>query len=448
VSTSLDTATTPIDIPRRGRQPSGHEVARVQRFRLIVTAGRDGGAIYVSRGARTVVGTHPSADLVLEDPTVSRFHCEIVCADGKATLRDLGSRNGTLVGGLSVVAAHLPSTALIRLGETQLRFELGPDQVEVPVSSQTSFGTLVGCSPALRAVFALLERAAATPATVLLEGETGTGKEAAAESIHRRSPRSAGPFVVVDCGAIPKALLESELFGHTRGAYTSAVAARTGAFAEASGGTIFLDEIGELELELQPKLLRALEKRQVKPVGADRYEAVDVRVIAATNRNLRAEVNAGRFRSDLYYRLSVVPVRIPALREHLEDLPLLVDAFLEQLGVTDGPDAAYLRSAAFQREVAQHTWPGNVRELRNVIERYLALGPDAIALTQQRDVADTAIDASKPLRVARDAWLLTFEREYLRALLVRHDNNVTASASAAGVARGYFYRLQSRHGLR
>ncbi|MCU1279866.1 MAG: putative sigma54 specific transcriptional regulator, partial [bacterium] len=318
--------------------PEGSAAANrsfVQRFRLKVVAGPDAGKSLQSSGERTVIGKHESADLMLSDVTVSRFHCEVVVKDGRASLRDLGSRNGTGLNNVDVVHAYLRDGSTITVGGTQLRFELGNDLVALPLSENQHFGVLVGKAPNMRGVFALLERAAATDATVLIEGETGTGKEGVAESLHRESARRQGPFIVVDAGAVPPDLLESELFGHERGSFTGALTAREGAFEAANGGTIFLDEIGELGADLQPKLLRALERREIKRVGSNRYVPVDVRVIAATNRNLRAEVNESRFRSDLFYRLAVITVRLPPLRDRVEDVPLLVDHILKQLGVAD-----------------------------------------------------------------------------------------------------------------
>jgi DNA-binding NtrC family response regulator len=345
----------------------------VQRFRLWVQSGADAGVNHASSGDRVVIGTHESADLVLHDDTVSRFHCEICLVDGKPTVRDLGSRNGTLLDGVSILAAHPRPGSSLALGRTEIRFELHRDPVRLPLSDRDRFGRMVGAGVAMRRAFALLERAAGSDATVLLEGETGTGKEVAAESIHLESARSKGPFVVVDCAAIPEALLESELFGHEKGSFTGAGAAREGAFEAASGGTIFLDEIGELGLDLQPRLLRALERRQVKRVGGNKYVGVDVRVVAATNRNLRREVNERRFRPDLYYRLAVVEVRLPSLRERREDLPRLVENILEGLGATAPAVRASLQQPELIAELGRHEWPGNVRELRNYLERCLAL---------------------------------------------------------------------------
>ena len=312
------------------------------------------------------------------------------------------------------------------------------------------FGQLIGQSPAMRRVIGQLERVAASDATVLLLGETGTGKEVAAESLHRESPRARGPFVVVDCGAIPAHLLESELFGHERGAFTGAVRTREGAFQAASGGTIFLDEIGELPRDLQPKLLRALSRRAVKPVGTEAYVDVDVRVIAATNRELRREVNADRFRSDLYYRLAIVEVQLPPLRERLGDLPLLVEAMLRESRASPA-DTSRLLSAAFLDRLARQSWPGNIRELRNVLDRALAMGPwepDAeIASAPAVLGGAPAVDLSRPFKQARDEWTAQFERAYLAALLEHHAGSIRPAARAAGIDRVHLYRLLARHGL-
>ena len=300
----------------------------------------------------------------------------------------------------------------------------------------------------MRAVFAVLERAAPTGATILLEGETGTGKEAAAESIHRESPRREEPFVVVDCGAIPPTLLESELFGHERGAFTGAEAQRTGAFEAAHRGTIFLDEIGELSPDLQPKLLRALERREVKRVGANQYAPADVRVIAATNRDLRAEVDARRFRPDLYYRLAVVQIRMPTLRERRDDLPVLVASLLADCS----PATRDLFSApGFVDQLSRHSWPGNIRELRNFLERCAALGPGLVPGLFPDPVVEQpgdTVDASRPLREAREAWTRRCERQYLEDLLRRHADNITSAARAADIDRAHLYRLLWKHGLR
>jgi two-component system, NtrC family, response regulator GlrR len=427
----------------------------VRRFSLQVAGGPQDGATYASEGRTVVVGTHRSADFILADTTMSRFHCEIGLDGGKPFLRDLGSRNGTLVDGVPVQAAPLRDGAVITLGRTRVRVELGKRNARLALSPRPSFGRLVGRSPAMRAVFAVLERAAPSDATVLLLGETGTGKDVAAESIHQASPRADGPLVVVDCGAIPAQLLESELFGHERGAFTGADRARVGAFEAAHGGTLFLDEVGELSLELQPKFLRALESHTVQRVGSAERRAVDVRVVAATNRNLRAEVNAGRFRADLFYRLAVVEVRLPPLRERSEDLPMLVEALAASIGGGHVDARATFGSAGFQAELARHDGPGNVRELRNYLERALTLpdaGPPEPVSPGRGSSPDGAapvdVATGEPYRVARQRWLRHFERQYLSRLLAEHGHNVSEAARAAGVGRVHFYRLMAHAGLR
>ena len=321
--------------------------------------------------------------------------------------------------------------------------------------SPARFGCMVGHSPAMRELMSLIQRAAATDATVLLEGETGTGKEVSAVAIHENSRRQKGPFIVVDCGAIPGQLLESELFGYERGAFTGAVAPRTGAFEAADRGTLFLDEIGELSIDLQPKILRALESRKVKRVGSNNYLPFDARVVAATNRNLRKEVAEKRFRSDLYYRLAVLHIKLPPLRERKGDLAALVDDVLSQLGVQDSL-ASPLRSREFIDMLARYRWPGNVRQLRNYVERRVALGENISPPGNDTSIppAPPAISVGpevafdQPLKVARDEWNTVFEIRYLEGLLARFDNNISAAARAAGVNRVHFHRLLRKHGLR
>jgi two-component system response regulator GlrR len=423
--------------------------ADVQRFWLVVLSGADAGATHASSGDRVILGTHESAGFVLHDEAVSRFHCELCLVDGRPVLRDLGSKNGTLLDGVAVGVAYPRAGSVLTLGRTEIRFELQRDPVRLPLSTRDRFGRMVGTGVAMRRAFALLERAAASDATVLLEGETGTGKEVAAESIHLEGARRDGPFVVVDCAAIPQNLLESELFGHEKGAFTGASGAREGAFEAASGGTIFLDEIGELGLDLQPRLLRALERRHVKRVGGNAYVPVDVRVVAATNRNLRQEVNERRFRSDLYYRLAVVEVRLPSLRERREDLPALVEHILAGLGAA-GDDAAALRRPEFVAELARHEWQGNVRELRNYLERCLTLREEIplVAGAPGEEGGAALPDTSQPLRTARERWTRVLEKRYVEAVLARSGGNVAAAAREAGVDRMYFYRLLWKYGLK
>jgi two-component system, NtrC family, response regulator GlrR len=422
----------------------GRSHVLVRRFRLQVVSGPDAGMSFVSSGERTTIGTHGSCQMVLHDPTVSRFHCEIVIEGDRLVVRDLDSRNGTVVDGVTIGAAFPNRASTLTLGHSQLRLDFGEDRAPIPLSKNERFGLLLGRSVAMRAIFALLERAAESDATVLLTGETGTGKELAAESIHHEGARREGPFVVVDCGSIPSELLESELFGHERGAFTGATQARQGAFEEASGGTIFLDEVGELGLDLQPKILRALESREIKRVGRNKYTPIDVRVIAATNRNLRNEVNAQRFRADLYYRLAVLQVAIPPLRSRVEDLPVLVEALLSSM---DPEAVVTLVTPAFLSEIARHAWPGNVRELRNYLERCLAMR-ETLPLTEETGEPPAHVDISRPLREVKEAAVRMIERRYVEELLRQSGGSVSAAARAAGVSRIYFYRLVRRYGLR
>jgi transcriptional regulator with PAS, ATPase and Fis domain len=424
------------------------ERASVQGFTLRVVSGPDAGATFTAADDRVVVGTHQSAAFVLTDGAVSRFHFEIATSESSATLRDLGSLNGTSVEGVSVLHARLRDGETITVGRTQIRFELAQQRPQVVLSTRGRFGLAVGRSYAMARTFAVLERAAKTDATVLIEGETGTGKELVAESIHREGERKDGPFVVVDCASIPHALLESELFGHTRGAFTGAVAAREGALEAASGGTLFLDEIGELDPELQPKLLRAIERREIKRVGETAFTKIDVRVVAATNQSLSALVNEKRFRADLYYRLAVVEVRLPPLRERREDIPILVEHLLASLGAALKPEAHALRTPESLAELARHAWPGNVRELRNYVERCVTLSERAPLASSAQDALADDDDTSVPLKRARERWVASLERRYLERIIAEHQGNVTAAARAAGVDRVHMYRLLWRYGMR
>ncbi|MFO0684001.1 MAG: sigma 54-interacting transcriptional regulator [Sandaracinus sp.] len=434
---------------------SAREARRVRRASLLVLKGDRAGVSFPTHGERCVIGTHASADVRLEDDrAVSRFHCEIALGPTGATIRDLESRNGTFVDGVRIGTAHLHDKAILTVGATELRFSLGAEDIALPLSERTALGSLVGVSTAMRQTFARLELAARAETSVLITGETGTGKEAAAEALHTEGPRRDGPWVVVDCSALAPSILESELFGHERGAFTGAATRRAGAFEAADGGTVFLDEIGELPLDLQPKLLRVLEQRQVRRLGATQYVPLDVRVVAATNRDLREEVNARRFRSDLYYRLAVVEIAMPALRSRPEDIPLLVEHILSRR-LRGAPRPAFADDPSVLSRMQRYGWPGNVRELRNFVERALTLdltappgdGTQAPAALDG-GALEAAIQADAPFRPQRDAWTRAFENRYLRALMERHDDNVTAAARAADLDRVYLYRLLWKHGLR
>jgi len=417
----------------------------VRECTLTITGGDHAGRTHPFAAERLVIGADARADLVVDDPTLSKFHCELRITDGITYVRDLGSRNGTLVDHVPVIEAPLRDGCVLQLGRTQLRFSVGTRDVELAVSPRDRFGKLRGASLAMRTMYPLLEAAAASASTVLLQGESGSGKDLAAESIHLESARRDGPFVVVDCGAIPGQLLEAELFGHEAGAFTGANAARMGAFEAAAGGTLLLDEIGELALDLQPKLLRAIDRREIQRIGSTQRIPVDVRVIAATNRDLKAEVNARRFRSDLYFRLAVLVVTMPPLRARTTDIPMLVETILDTLRDRESPMARALASGELLPELMRHGWPGNVRELRNYVESCLARQESSLAPVPPRE---PTIDVTLPLRTVRESWLRHVERRYLEELLAAHGGNVSAAARAAGVDRVHMHRLLVKVGLR
>ena len=421
----------------------------VQRFRLRGLGGELEGKSFDSSSDRLQIGSHPLNEVEVRDRTVSRFHCEVfVDRDGRAWVKDLGSRNGTRVNGVRVREAELQEGMVLRVGQLELVFTPLAERNELPVAPVTSFGTLVGSSVPLRTAFAQLGKAAAKDVTVLLTGESGTGKSEAAELLHEQSGRAGKPLRVVDCAAVPANLLESELFGHERGAFTGAIQRRVGVFEEAEGGTVFLDEVGELPLELQPKLLRVLEAREVRRLGANRYLPVDVRVVAATNRDLRAEVNVGRFRPDLYFRLAVLTVRLPPLRERPGDIPLIAKQLLGRLTLDEETRRA-LAEPAFLSRLQLSPWPGNVREVRNHLERCAALQEALQPASEDPSPQHLdALDVSIPFSEARRRLLDTFEQGYVRALLDRHDGNVSRAAATAGVDRAHLHRIMRRQKMR
>ncbi|HOX45726.1 MAG TPA: sigma 54-interacting transcriptional regulator [Myxococcota bacterium] len=435
-------------VTREGHHPS---TLSYFKYKLVVVQGAATGREFVVDRDRVQVGSSPENDLQIDDDTVSRRHFEIQLHEESYLIRDLGSTNGTSVEGCWIREAFLHPGARIGAGEAVLVFQPLQEKVEIPLSQTNAFGRMLGASTKMRALFHLAGRIAVRDANVLVTGETGTGKGLLAEEVHAHSPRAKGPFVVVDCATIPADLMESELFGHVKGAFTGAVAARPGAFLEANRGTIFFDEIGELPLPLQPKLLRVLEKREVKPVGTNDTAQVDVRILAATNRELKAEVAAGRFREDLYFRLSVIELRIPALRERRDDIPYLAREFL--LDISGDPARRFGDDAL--RLLGHHDWPGNVRELRNVIERVAQLVDDPII--DRGSLMSTAL-AGVPVHTPTGSYSrgnLSFEaarelaeREYLVDLLRRHRFNVTAAARTAGIHRQSLHRLLRKHDLK
>jgi DNA-binding NtrC family response regulator len=398
-----------------------------------------------------VVGRDPGANIVVADPEVSAFHCELRAVSEGILVRDLGSTNGTYLGPVRVREGIVATATELSIGRSRVLIEPQAKR-RVEVAYTERFGPLVGSSPRMRRVFGVLEKVASTPLSVLIVGETGTGKELVAKAIHDASERAGGPFVVVDCGSIPPTLAESILFGHEKGAFTGATERRKGALAEADTGTLFLDELGELPIDLQPKLLRALSEKQVKRVGGSVFEPIDVRVLAATRRDLGAEMNAGRFRSDLFFRIAQVRVELPALRERLSDLPLLVEDVCGRVGK---PQHVQTVLAWIEQRMASHDWPGNVRELVNVasVAATLADEPAAIddVLTLARDVG-----ASEGQRMpgpgggfgeAKRAAVASFEREYFTGLAKRCKGNISEMARQSGMERHHVRAYLRKYGI-
>ncbi|MBX3232985.1 MAG: sigma 54-dependent Fis family transcriptional regulator [Labilithrix sp.] len=425
---------------------------------MLREGGQSTSRLVVLDGERLSVGSHPKNDLVLADPMVSRFHCVLERGDSAWKIVDSGSLNGTRLGGISVRDADLPAEAQIELGDSSFQIRELPAAQEIELLDQASFGEMFGQSRAMQRLFALMEKVSSSDANVLIEGESGTGKELVAGEIVGRGPRARKPFVVFDCGAIAPNLIESELFGHVKGSFTGADRDRAGAFETAHGGTIFLDEIGELPLEMQPKLLRVLETRTVRRVGESTPRRVDVRVLAATNRQLSREVNQGRFREDLFYRLSVVTISVPPLRARRDDVPLLIRAFLRSLGATR-EEAALFDDATMDR-LQRYEWPGNVRELRNYVERCVVLRttvpnddrPDPVSTAaggrDDEGPAPARVDLDVTFREAKERAIFTFERRYVEALMDWAGGNVSRAARRANMDRMNLYRILQRSGLR
>jgi two-component system, NtrC family, response regulator GlrR len=420
-------------------------------------------------------GSAESNELVIKDPSVSRIHFEISAEPEGVRLRDLGSTNGTFVDGFRVLGIYLRSGSRIRLGRTEIEFHLLEQQAEVPLFDGEAFGPLIGKSAAMRELFEKLQRIARSKFTVLIEGESGTGKELIAEALHLASDRAQKPLVVFDCAATPANLMESELFGYERGAFTSAQATRPGRMEAADGGTLFLDEVGELPIDLQPKLLRAVEQRQIRRLGGDQVRNVDVRIVCATNRDLAEEVNRGAFRHDLYYRLAVVRIQVPPLRKRAEDIPLLVEHFARQVtnAATAKQFVAKLSSKGWHA-LGSHSWRGNLRELRNAVERTIALAgedlPNELDLSIERRASSLsgpaalgpaasggaqpapapapgilAIDYTRPFVEQKAELVARFEEAYIRGVLDRNDGKISRASMVAGLDRMYFKRLMKKY---
>jgi DNA-binding NtrC family response regulator len=425
------------------------------------------------------IGAMDDNDVVLNDDTVSRYHCKIVQEDTGYVLVDLRSTNGTFINKVRIREGFLKPGCTISVGTQELKFNASEERVDIVPSENDRLGGIIGRNPHMREIYSILERISPTATTVVIEGETGTGKEVVAQAIHDLSPRKDADLIIFDCGAVPPNLIESELFGHEKGSFTGAVMTRQGLFEMADGGTLFLDELGELPLDLQPKLLRALEQREVRRVGASKSVKVDVRIIAATNRNLEEEVRAGRFRQDLFYRLSVVRLRLPPLRERRDDIPLLVQHFLDQR-YGQGP-MRHVRGVSpnAMRCLQAYHWPGNVRELVNVVERAVSfcdmeiiqlehlpehlrageggmthtLGGDAIA---EMEVTGSGLNEAPrpppelvqvPFKDAKERWVSSFERDYIVSLLRRHSGNISHAAREADIDRKYFRKLMKKYDI-
>ncbi|MFO0590389.1 MAG: sigma 54-interacting transcriptional regulator [Polyangiaceae bacterium] len=423
---------------------------RFERFSLTVIEGPNAGVTLRAQSPEVSVGTAPANDLVLADPTVSRHHFSLTASPEGLLLHDFGSSNGTWIGNTRLLTGYVDDGARLRVGRTTIRVDVLDEDICEVLSPEDRFGSLLGKSDAMRRIFGALPRIAQSESTVLLEGETGTGKGVLASAIHDASARAEGPFVVLDCTAIAPTLIESELFGHVKGAFTGASTDRAGAFEQAKGGTIFIDEIGELPLDMQPKLLRALEERTVKRVGGAQRIKLDARVIAATNRDLRAEVNRGSFRADLFYRLNVVRLHVPPLRERQGDVEQLARHFHAEL-CPDRPIPDSLLEA-FRRQ----PWPGNVRELRAAVERavlfddpvLLALSTHTPSFSEAPGPETPAFDPDVPYRVSKQRSADLWEERYVKELIARAKGNVSEASRMARMDRSHLRTLLRKYDIK
>ncbi len=400
-----------------------------------------------------VVGSDPGADLTVTEAAVSRRHFGVRLTERGVRVRDLGSKNGLYVDRARVLDGYCPVGSVIAFGGCRAEVMTTGERQMVPLSRRVRFGELLGASVAMRALFARLERLAMDEQSVLVVGESGTGKELVARGLHAEGGRAGKPFVVFDCAAVSAGLVESELFGHARGAFTGAIAAQQGVFEAAHEGTLLIDEIGDLPIDLQPKLLRVLERREVRRLGETQVRRVDVRVVAATHRDVRGLVKAGTFRQDLYYRLAVSEVRIPPLRERPEDIAVIANHLLKELG--SGSRLEDMPKGMLEL-LESYDWPGNVRELRNVVARLLLFPEEGLSILVSSVPAakDTEEDGARrlegldlPLKAAREIVVSSFERRYLKAKVAAAGGNMTQAASSMGISRQYLYRLFEQHSL-
>lgn len=426
--------------------------ARVRKMTLVVTKGADAGKRVALTKETFIIGKGASCDLRLIDATVSRQHLEVTADDDASYyVRDLNSTNGTQINGTRIKEAFLAPGDRLRVGNVELLFQPVYETLEDAESGALeSFGELVAASQAMKSILGLLRKAATSGTTVLLRGETGVGKSALAKALHTEGPRAKGPFVVFDCASVAPTLVESELFGVKKGAFTGAYESRPGACELAVGGTLFIDEICDMPIELQAKLLRVLEDKEVQRLGDTKTQKLDIHVVAATRVNLEEAVKDGRFRRDLYYRIAVLEVMVPPLRNRKEDLPLLCNHFLKE---NRGDNAWSRFTPALRDELKTYSWPGNIRELRNVLERLECIGPDGVITPHLHDDAAPqeglalSFELDRPFKEAKEELIDTFEREYLEKLLERSNGRIAPAAREAGLNRKYFYDLLRKHGL-
>ena len=419
--------------------------------KIVAVSGPSAGRGFAVTRATATIGRHATNDFVVDDPRVSGVHLELTRLPDRLRVHDVGSTNGTWLGNHRVLDLELAPGAELTIGDTLLRVEVDSTVVPPPIPTKEAFGQLVGATPVMRELFSSLERIASKELAVLIQGETGTGKEEVARAIHAASHRANGPFIVIDATSLPETLAESLLFGHEKGAFTGATERRIGFFEAARGGTVFIDEIGELPAVLQSKFLRVLERREIIRVGGHTPLPIDVRVLSATNRDLRNAIDKNRFREDLYFRLAQVRVFVPPLRQRLPDLPLICAKLLARAGSDAMIDVEALD------HLSSMPWPGNVRELNNVLLRASALASDGVI--RRKDVAGEgegfrgtegergALDLSGTFSVAKDRAIERFEKAYLALLMKRCQGNLSAASRSADVARHHLRDLLKKRGL-
>lgn len=427
----------------------------VRKVRLDVVSGPGEGTCVVSERERIRIGADESCLLTIDDPTISREHAEVQFTDRGYLLVDLDSTNGTTLDGKRIERAYLSPGSTIGIGSTVITFSQVDEEIRVEVDETGELGEMIGESTQMRQLFGLIRKIAPMDVTLLITGETGTGKDLVSRAVHELSDRRKKPFVVLDCAAIPPNLIESEIFGHEKGSFTGADRARIGAFERADGGTIFLDELGELRLDLQPRLLRVLETREVRRVGGEKVRRVDVRVLAATNRDLGKEIQAGNFREDLFFRLSVINIALPSLRERRDDIPVLAERFLNDPTVVARHGRKVFSEAAMNLLVT-YDWPGNIRELLNLVQQMVTLfdgdviGVDALPprfSTGEQSGSPMLLDSGVSFKEAKESLLSNFEREYISNILRACDGNISEAARRSGLHRKSIERLAKKYSL-